>query len=452
MMPSLTPEEDAAQFAEWIHTELAASPLHEQGFGLLMARAERVVLDIRKRLLARDERSTWKRLMKKGRLTKELNETLPAIARVVAWVEGPEGAAAIAAAQAQNGGEGKLTIIDLCSGVGYMSILLAELLAQSASARVRRIVLVDHAFPQWGALPKPTNINPGHLYLDSMWPIELTHRRYNLKKTSGLRQMNDHVIARAEGAVLVLAVHLCGTLALRAVQFFNDHPKVAFFCLKPCCLPPLILAKQKYVWAFPNRDGVERRIVAKDVCASGSYNKGTWRGSAPKHHQKVKFGAWARGLFASIDVGAPSDGGAKDIEDRVLLSGLVRGDPRGGAKTGKGTTASSAFSAGGSAEGGSAAAERAGETDVRHFQTLFLFARRPYSSAPGSIRGIGGNPYATEGDGSPSRAAMGLPKRPAPGAAGASAGGTVSEGASTAGAAPQKRARAAESATPVHAV
>jgi hypothetical protein len=444
-MQPLTPEEDAAQFAEWIHAELAASPLHTQGFGPLMARAERVVLDIRKRLLARGERATWKRLMKKGRLTKELNETLPAIARVVAWVEGPNGAAAIAAAQAQNGGEGKLTIIDLCSGVGYMSILLAELLAQSPSARVRRIVLVDHAFPQWGAQPKPSNINPGHLYLDGMWPIELTHRRYNLKKTSGLRQMNDHVIARAEGAVLVLAVHLCGTLALRAVQFFNDHPKVAFFCLKPCCLPPLILAKQKYVWKFPNRDGVERRIVAKDVCASGSYNKGTWRGSAPKHHQKVKFEAWARGLFASVDVGAPSDGGAKDIEDRVLLPGPIRGDARGAPDAEEGTGGSA--SSGGA---GSAAAERAGQPDVLHFQTLFLFARRPYCNAAGAIRGIGGNPYATEGDGSPSREAMGLPKRPASEAAGA--GGAVREGGSTGAAAPQKRARAAESAAPVHAV
>ena len=400
-------------FAAYLHQELvvADSPLVRQGYGPLLARAERVVLEIRRKLVARGEHATWKRLMKKGRLVKELNETLPVIARVLAWINGAEGAAAVAAAEG-----GKLTIVDLCSGVGYMSLVLAELLA--GSPRVARFVLVDNAFPNYGSTAKPSNINPTHLYLgNDMWSFELTHRRYNLKKSSGLRQLNDHVVARAEGGVVMLAVHLCGTLALRAVQFFNDRPRCAFFALKPCCLPPLTLAKQKFVWRFPQSRGGSSStssselspessasiIRAVEVCASGSYNKGKWRGSAPRHHQEAKFGVWATRLFAAIDVGAASDGGGKDVEERDLLP-----PPAADASADKSREeAKAAAGAGAPIAGKRKRAITSFElSSVTHYQTTFLYARRRYSSAAGTLRDIGGNPVGVK-----STATAALPKR-----------------------------------------
>jgi hypothetical protein len=34
---------------------------------------------------------------------------------------------------------------------------------------------------------------------------------------------------------MVLAVHLCGTLSIRAVELFNANPEVVVLALKPCC-------------------------------------------------------------------------------------------------------------------------------------------------------------------------------------------------------------------------
>ena len=72
------------------------------------------------RLLARGEVATWQRLMKRGRLLKEVNEVLPVAAKVIEWVKqhtelcdqdlnskqvGQEGLRHV---------QGKITIIDLC--------------------------------------------------------------------------------------------------------------------------------------------------------------------------------------------------------------------------------------------------------------------------------------------------------------------------------------------------
>jgi len=246
--------------------------------------------------------------------------------------------------------ETQITIVDLCSGVGYLSIILAELLA--GNPNIARFVLVDNAFPNRDAEAKPHHINPAHLMADDLWPIELTHRRYNLKSSSGHRQLEQHILARAPGPVMLLGVHLCGVLSIHAVQLFNDHPRCSFFALKPCCLPPIALAKQKFVWHVGGHI-----IDAKEVSAPGKYNKGKWKGPEPKSQQKPKFVAWGLHLHASIDVG---EGGYKDAVNLQVINSQPSLDDQ--------------------------------DSHCSHYQTLYIFAQRPFSPERGEVRSIGGNP------------------------------------------------------------
>ena len=53
----------------------------------------------------------------------------------------------------------------------------------------------------------------------------------------------------APGPVLILAVHLCDTLPLRAVDLFNDNPaKVHFLALKQCCQPGMTHSQREEVF------------------------------------------------------------------------------------------------------------------------------------------------------------------------------------------------------------
>lgn len=43
----------------------------------------------------------------------------------------------------------------------------------------------------------------------------------------------------APGPVIILGIHLCGLLSIRAIETFNRGPKCVAFALKPCCLPSM---------------------------------------------------------------------------------------------------------------------------------------------------------------------------------------------------------------------
>eukprot|EP00232_Nephroselmis_pyriformis_P013222 CAMPEP_0182882932 /NCGR_PEP_ID=MMETSP0034_2-20130328/18084_1 /TAXON_ID=156128 /ORGANISM="Nephroselmis pyriformis, Strain CCMP717" /LENGTH=380 /DNA_ID=CAMNT_0025016051 /DNA_START=35 /DNA_END=1174 /DNA_ORIENTATION=+ len=319
-------------FDEWVNEEVAKWPVTEQ-YPDLAGRVAGVICGLRKRLFAQGETNTWIRLIKGGRMLKEFSESLPVVTRVLDYVERVEL------------GEGEqVTIIDLCSGVGYMSILLAELLA--GSPKVARFVLIDYQFPLLNTPTQPHHINPEHLNKD-LFPFELTHRKYDLKSSSVLRQIQKHIISRSNGPLVVLGIHLCSILSIRAVQFYNDNPRCTMLALKPCCLPPWILAQQKYVWTFGGQE-----LAAKDVAGEGKYNKGKWKGPR-KETLAPRFKTWAEGLFAGIDVreGAEEgEAGAKTLEDIKIVH------------------------------------------EASNYQTLFAFAERPFKDEDGVVSDIGGEP------------------------------------------------------------
>lgn len=149
--------------------------------------------------------------------------------------------------------DGPVTIIDMCSGVGYLSMFLSHLLPEE---KVSRIIPIDIMFPAHNAPQKKDSndketqesllqTKPApHLSVDhlksSIHTIRIYPRRANIKKGRELRQITEYLISRAPGPVVILGVHLCKSLSVHTIRLFNttiQRKKAATLFLKPCCLP-----------------------------------------------------------------------------------------------------------------------------------------------------------------------------------------------------------------------
>ena len=108
--------------------------------------------------------------------------------------------------------------------------------------------------------------------------------------------MKKHFFDRIEGPIVILAIHLCGTLSLKAIDMFNNNKNVSLFALKPCCLPTMIYAQRGDIFQIGNH-----AFKAEDVCSNGIFNKKDWNGP-PRWHLEGKFHDWAENLYKGIDV------------------------------------------------------------------------------------------------------------------------------------------------------
>ena len=184
-----------------------------------------------KQWASRLDRKAFNRCLRQGhhgaaRLLKELHELAPIISRLKRDIH-----------MLSAGGATPITIVDLCSGFGYLSMMLSEILPAHC---VLRIVLIDKCWPmstQEAALPSQISIE--HLRCPG-WPIRLDTRQVDLKRSREVKQLVGFVFERASAAAsptVVLGVHLCGLLSVRAVQLFNTCTEARLLFLKPCCLP-----------------------------------------------------------------------------------------------------------------------------------------------------------------------------------------------------------------------
>jgi len=240
------------------------------------------------------EKAVWLRVIRKGRLEKELQEALPVLDLVVKLIE------------QRKEEDDKMVIVDLCSGFGYQGMFLSELLPAD---RVEKIVLLDKSWPMLNAseVKKDHDINWDHVW-QVKWPIRLETRKNNLKNGANRRQLSTHLFERAEGPVLLLGIHLCGQLSLRAIELFNLQPQIALLVLKPCCLPDWKAAQQEAVWTIGGHT-----TEAVDVCLRGKYNHGEWDG-APRSHLPPKFRLWSSHLFSSISGGVAGGGLKQEVD------------------------------------------------------------------------------------------------------------------------------------------
>eukprot|EP00793_Prasinoderma_coloniale_P004862 PRCOL_00000623-RA len=254
----------------------------------------------------------WRRLTKRDKrggtkMLKELCEYLPVLRRCAQAVEA-------AAADPELAGRGKLQVLDLASGKGYLAMFLSEMLPAS---RVSRIVLVDSAFPPMHAAPGPQHISIEHITgsnpqtgeaynadpadgaegaggggsgsggrglqpVRGAYPIRLDITKKNLKKRRQLRDLGERVCGAAP--TLILGVHLCGTLALRAVDLFNKCADDA----------------RGRTFTIGEHTFAAREVTARGKWVSRNVKASTWRGP-PRHHLKERFGRWSEHLLAGMN-------------------------------------------------------------------------------------------------------------------------------------------------------
>ena len=307
---------DEEAFSTWLSECLADAPGADK-YADLFADCHDCVLRWRRRY--RGNQRLWRSLMKADRVVKEIVEAAPVLAAARDMV--------LAAPLDQ-----RFTIVDLCSGKGFLSMILSELLP---AQRVERCVLVDKAWPpfDWEGPIAEHHISDEHIYgargdrggppgdddssYFSTWPIPLYTSKQDLKNRATTRKLGPRLFERCDGPVLVLAVHLCGTLALRAVDLFNAHPNVKLIALKPCCLPPMVFARRKERFAIGNHT-----FDAAEVCAPGRFRSGgVWDGP-PRADLVPRFERWTEHLRRGVEATAVASGGRAMISfSRVQVRG-----------------------------------------------------------------------------------------------------------------------------------
>jgi len=140
---------------------------------------------------------------------------------------------------------------------------------------VEKLVLVDKQWPMHDMAPGPHHISETHIYGSlkecedqsipryyETWPIRLNTSKVDLKKSKQIEHMEGRVF-RDRGPIILVAVHLCGTLSLKAVELFNNNPETRFLCMKPCCLPGMVHAKRDEVFRLGDHsfDSKVRAII-----------------------------------------------------------------------------------------------------------------------------------------------------------------------------------------------
>jgi hypothetical protein len=281
------------EFEQWLAIELQQGyPNVAELYPKLFQLAPKCITKWRHRY--RGDMALWKRVFKKERVIKEFVEAAPIIDELMAWID-------------RNQDLDKITIVDLACGKGYLSMMLSELLPPE---KVEKCVLVDKQWPMCGSMPKAHHINWDHIYGTNpttkqqyfeTWPIPLHTSKQNIQRSCNKRQMKKILFDRAPGPIVVLAVHLCGTLSLHAVDMFNDHSNVEFFALKPCCLPPIKYEKEVF-----SLGGGQYTFPASEVCAAGKWSGKEWIGP-PRWHLKDRFDKWSDHLLHGIVVDKKRD-------------------------------------------------------------------------------------------------------------------------------------------------
>lgn len=272
------------EFRDWILQELIIeAPGLYRNYTTMFGDAADCILKWRQRY--RGDNGVWKRLFKRDRVVKEVIESIPIIDAVNTWIQDP-----CLADNMQN-----VTIIDLCSGKGYLSMILSEYLPPD---RVKKFVLVDKAWPMCYSEPKPHHINWAHIYGDlvetdyfNTWPIPLHTSKQDMKQKSAIGQFEKRF---AEGPVIILGVHLCGTLSIQAIKLFQTLPNAKLLVLKPCCLPGMFHAKHQEDFEIGRY-----RFPTKDVCAPGKFRGKKWEGP-PRWQLEGKFMKWCKYLLESL--------------------------------------------------------------------------------------------------------------------------------------------------------
>jgi len=231
----------------------------------------------------------WGRMIKTGeggtrhmpKVLKELDEIAPILRQVERWLLALPPEAPPAA------------VVDLCSGFGFLGMFLAEL-APEPGRRLGEIILVDRGWPNPHIGSKGT-ISNDHIYDHGEWRVPMQTIKSDIKEQGNVRSLVRRVVACDDRPCIICAVHLCGTLSLRAAQLFNSTARAQALALVPCCMPPKKHAAQEVVYQL----------------GSHSFSAADLRDTARHDSATGRFRAWVENVEAAIE---PGEGGEKWLE------------------------------------------------------------------------------------------------------------------------------------------
>ena len=190
--------------------------------------------------------SAFKQIVNKKKLSHEIEESIVALHFVLAML------AQIAVSDAPKQQQKSVSLIDLCSGKGILSLLLVSFIKlvpkyQHLCSCIDCIYLMDRnwdnldyleaeemkeAKQDYAKRPK-SPIKSDHLSIASMeFGIELVPIRCNIHHT----KVYDFITGLGKECIL-LSIHLCRRLSVRAIKLFNGIKSIFAFLLAPCCLP-----------------------------------------------------------------------------------------------------------------------------------------------------------------------------------------------------------------------
>ncbi|KAL9178431.1 hypothetical protein ACHAXT_003761 [Thalassiosira profunda] len=175
-----------------------------------------------------EERRRWASFLNKRHLKEEVEESLVALAPLIAWLEKADEAA-------------KVTVVDVCCGKGICSILLSYLcgLAKASNFKpsvfelISKIVMLDKetiASVDWGHIREANKsaIVEGR-------PVIEIWEGCDLHATDAIYDR----FAAIPTSLALVGIHLCRHLSPALVGLVNSlgPTKAKFLCLAPCCLP-----------------------------------------------------------------------------------------------------------------------------------------------------------------------------------------------------------------------
>ena len=256
------PKDDVAQ----IFAKLSSLPIGTQHPALLSQC--RPIIQLWHDTFSLSDPPLWNRLRRA--LPKELNESAFIIDEMIKFFD-------VNVAEC----ESPYTIVDMCSGVGFLNMFLSHLLPDEKCSRIWAIdtlfglsdralagvvdASVDNGQNDDNNVEKDgkntSAANRIHLTSDhltsAIHPIPIKPRKANIKKGRELKQIAKHCIDKAPGPTIILGVHLCKSLSVHTVRLFNASPRACRLYLKPCCLPGRkeLRRREPPFWTFPHMDG-----------------------------------------------------------------------------------------------------------------------------------------------------------------------------------------------------
>lgn len=288
------PEPPAPWRGPWRPESVLPEHLEREAQRLSLARRDPELLEralaALRRWHQRFPTQVWGRMTKTGeggtrhmpKVLKELDEIAPILRQVERWLlELPADAPPAA-------------VVDLCSGFGFLGMFLAELVPDP-ERHLSEIILVDRGWPNPHIGSKGT-ISNDHIYEHGKWRVPIQTIKTDIKEQGNVRSLIRRVVAFDDRPCIICAVHLCGTLSLRAAQLFNATARAHALALVPCCMPPKKHAAQEVVYGLGTHTfaAAGLRDTARHDSASG------------------RFRAWVDNVEAAVE---PGDGGKKWLEE-----------------------------------------------------------------------------------------------------------------------------------------